>query len=92
MAVTVDWTQCPNAQGMMSFYGSEGAFANVYFENGPLQTIYLPSDEIYCITFEINSPLCIVSTTYSHGVVTHYDPHHCEQTLLSNYTFNDNCQ
>jgi hypothetical protein len=73
---------------MMTFMGPD--FANVYMEDGPCQTIYLPEGE-YCITFEVNAPNCTVSTTYSSGTVTHYDPMQCGETLLSNYTFIDDC-
>lgn len=85
-AVTIDWTQCPNAQGMMTFMGAGDA--NVYLEDGPCQTIYLPQGE-YCITFEINAPSGTVHTTYSSGPVTHYDPMQCGETLLSEYVFID---
>lgn len=86
IAVNVDWTQCPNAQGMMTFMGAGDA--NVYLEDGPCQTIYLPQGE-YCITFETNAPIGTVSTTYSSGVVTHYDPMQCGETLLTSYVFID---
>jgi hypothetical protein len=89
IAVNVDWTDCPNAQGMMTFMGAGDA--NVYLENGPLQTIYLPQGS-YCITFEVNAPTCTVSTTYSSGTVTHYDPMQCGETLLEEYVFADECQ
>lgn len=85
-AVTIDWTQCPNAQGMMTFTGP--GFVNVYMEDGPCQTVYLPQGD-YCITFDTNAPIGTVHTTYSSGPVTHYDPTQCGETLLPRYVFTD---
>ena len=89
-AVTIDFSECPAAVSEIYFIG-ETVFANAYQQNGNIQTLYLPADEDYCIGFYINSPLCTVTTTYSHGEVTHYDPEHCGQTLLSGYSFTDVC-
>lgn len=88
--VTVDWSSCPGAVADMTFIGETTGATYEFYMGQDIQTKYMV-DDTYYITFSINSPLCTVTTEYSTGVVTHYDPGHAGQKLMSTYYFKDVC-